>query len=171
MSFNDKSEIRNGKSRQLTSSLNHQSKALKTLRSSDHVNRIYYNAPRTKIPTIQLYRIPIKIGKISTKALVDMGAAASIMSPTLLHRIPTESLKPISNHKEITFAGFTCDTVPSYGTFKIPFIIQNKHYFEHDFHVVPNTTDECILCLDFMYKYGILFNGQTSSIFYNKKMA
>ena len=78
-------------------------------------------------------------------------------------------MKPISNHKEITFAGFTGDTVPSYGTFKIPFIIQNKHYFEHDFHVVPNTTDECILCLDFMYKYGILFNGQTGSIFYNKK--
>jgi len=168
MSFRKESVFRQAHSKQLICSLNLQSNALKTLRSSDHVNRIYYNVPRTTIPTTQLYRIPIKIGKISTKALVDMGAAASIMSPILLHRIPTESIKPINNHKEITFAGFTGDTVPSYGTFKIPFIIQNKHYFEHDFHVVPNTTDECILGLDFMHKYGISFNGQTGSIFYDK---
>ena len=64
-------------------------------------------------------------------------------------------------------SGFNGSSTESAGRFKVPLILRNNHHFLHDFYVVPNITDECILGLDFMHKYGVKFDGKTGSISYD----
>jgi len=136
--------------------------------SSDQDSRHYYNIPRNGKRDNQLYRVPVRIGKHETKALVDMAAEASVLAPHILNKLPTSSITNIPNSKSVVFAGFTGAPATSSGKFQIPITIQKRHHFEHDFYVVPNTTDECILGLDFMHKYGLLFDAKDRSISYDR---
>ena len=136
--------------------------------SSDHDSRHYYNIPRNGIQDTQLYRVPVRIGKHGTKALVDMAAEASVLAPHILNKLPTSSITNIPNNKNVVFAGFTGAPTTSSGKFQIPITIQKRHHFEHDFYVVPGTTYKCILGLYFMHKYGLLFDAKERSISYDR---
>jgi hypothetical protein len=156
-------------SKQIKSNSHHSKKSPrpKTLHSPDHSNRNYYNVLNKSAPSTHLYRIPVRIGNFTSRALIDMGAATSIISPNLLSKIFPSVIQPITNKSTITLSGFNGSSTESAGRFKVPLILRNNHHYLHDFYVVPNITDECILGLDFMHKYGVKFDGKTGSISYD----
>ena len=133
----------------------------------DHENEQFFAQPLPIIRSSQLYRLPVKIGKHDTKALVDTGAEISILSPKALTKIPPNSITKLLNNNGLILSDFTgIPSIPS-GKFKIPITLSEKHNFSHDFYIVPDMIEECILGLDFMHKYGLKFDGQNGTISYD----
>ena len=116
----------------------------------------------------QLYRIPIVIGNtITTRALLDTGATASILSAEFLSKIPESELK----HESLTKEKFknACGTpIETMGAYDIDIRIHTNdtNTIRQTFHILPNLTEPCILGLDFITNHNIKLDSMTRRITY-----
>ena len=116
----------------------------------------------------QLYRIPKVIGNtIATRALLDTGATASILSAEFLSKIPESELK----HESLTKEKFknACGTpIETMGAYDIDIRIHTNdtNTIRQTFHILPNLTEPCILGLDFITNHNIKLDSMTRRITY-----
>ena len=86
---------------------------------------------------------------------------------TTLTKIPPTSKIKLPNNTGLLLSDFTgIPRIPT-GKFKIPITLSKHHNFSHDFYIVPDMTEECILGIDFMHKYGLKFDGQNGTSSYD----
>lgn len=100
-------------------------------------------------------------GKLGTKNcmfLLDTGATRSIVNSTLVKDLRIEK----GNNYNLKTA--TGELVPVLGEIKIMLQLGDD-YFQHDF-LIADITDDCILGLDFMQKFGFIINLEGRSLKY-----
>ena len=120
---------------------------------------------RPKLGLIQLFRLMIQIGNVKMRALVDSGAVLSIISAHTFYKIDPICLKKLKND-DIKFVGFAGQNMRAVGHYRATIKLENGHTFQHEFYVIPNITEECILGLDFIHNQGFILNGRKRTIMY-----
>ena len=122
---------------------------------------------RPKLGLIQLFRLMIQIGNVKMRALVDSGAVLSIISAHTFYKIDPKCLKKLKND-DIKFVGFAGQNMRAVGHYRATIKLENGHTFQHEFYVIPNITEECILGLDFIHNQGFILNGRKRTIMYEQ---
>ena len=117
------------------------------------------------IPNICLIRIPINLSTFKTQALVDTGAARSMISRDILRQIPFAKIKDRSN-EQITPARFRTvagNLIITQGYYEIEVMI-NKMKFNHSFYVLKHMDEGCVLGIDFLSSHKIMIDATKGSI-------
>lgn len=106
-----------------------------------------------------LFRITFFIENVCTLALVDTGCPASLLSVTLFAQLDDCFQRKERTEPLATFRNASGMPMYSQGQFDLNVRLQNRHVFQHPFHVIPNLTEPCILGLDFLTKNKFTFVG------------
>ena len=107
-----------------------------------------------------LMRVPIKIGNINTLGLLDSGSQASILSLAVFNSLPNSYKKSPVNREDLSktdrlvFKTISGELMSSLGHYNIKFKTQTNptHTFTHQFFIIKNLSEGCILGADFMVK-------------------
>ena len=107
-----------------------------------------------------LMRVPIKIGNINTLGLLDSGSQASILSLAVFNSLPNSYKKSPVNREDLSktdrlvFKTISGELMSSLGHYNIKFMTQTNptHTFTHQFFIIKNLSEGCILGADFMVK-------------------
>ena len=113
--------------------------------------------------SLSLLRLPLRLGNVSVKALIATGAEVSAVSDILFAFIKPSLIKP-SNRKNLELRSACNNNFNIYGRFSIPVEIKNVNSIVHDFYVITNLKEQCILGLDFIRRQGIIVNGSNNTI-------
>ncbi|KAI9549303.1 hypothetical protein GHT06_006266 [Daphnia sinensis] len=98
-----------------------------------------------------LIRIPIKIFNKEIRALVDTGAAASLVSDEIFNTLENRDyIKRKSSIDSPIFRTVSGQVLKSIGKFEFTIRITNNHMINHYFYVMKGLNEECILGLDFL---------------------
>ena len=123
--------------------------------------------PTTPEPP-QLIRIPIKIFDINTYGLIDTGAATSLLSSKILFDLRNKTIKHhVNDEYTPVIRTVSGEELRSYGKFQFPVTINNDHVFEHNFYVVENMKEKCILGIDFLSQHNVKINTKNRQINYD----
>ena len=101
------------------------------------------------------------------KALIDSGAATSIIAADVFHKFDPSIVKQIAN-EGISLRGFSGQLSKSLGRYMIKMRIDNNYMFEQGFYVVPFMQEQCILGLDFLYQQGFIVDGRNRRISFER---
>ena len=115
-----------------------------------------------------LIRIPISFYLVQTQALIDTGAAASLISLDLVTQLPCKKLVELDSQVLPSFKTVSGEIVKAKGTYHIKITLSNKDSFIHKFHVIKHIDEGCILGIDFLIQNNILINAKERSITYKK---
>ena len=105
-----------------------------------------------------LIRIPLNFRKNNVTALIDTGAAVSVISLLVFQRLPSLGKNKLYNNHSLLFRSATGDELMVTGYFNLHFQIQGIT-FAHPFYVIRNITEECIIGMDFLSLMTVSFNG------------
>ncbi|KZR95882.1 Uncharacterized protein APZ42_010091, partial [Daphnia magna] len=96
----------------------------------------------------KLIRIPVRIFNKEIIALVDTGAAASLLSSKILDTLEcNENLKQVESANPPIFRTVSGQELKSIGKFEFSVIINDNQIFNHHFYVMNNLNGQCILGL------------------------
>ena len=123
--------------------------------------------PTTPDPP-QLIRIPIKIFDVNTYGLIDTGAATSLLSSKILFDLRNKIIKHhVNDEYTPVIRTVSGEELRSYGKFQFPVTINDNHMFEHNFYVVENMKEKCILGIDFLSQHNVKINTKNRQIDYD----
>ena len=94
--------------------------------------------------TSPLIRIPVSFRNQHTLALLDTGAAASLVSLEFFRKLHVLNFTLINKYPAVIFKTVSGKKLPVYGVYKITFILSNK-CISHKFYVVSDISENCIL--------------------------
>ncbi len=113
----------------------------------------------------QLIRIQLHIYGIPVQALIDTGAAATLLSADILFQIKNQNIKKFIKDETVirTVSG---EQLYTYGKFEFPIVINSDHFFTHNFYVIDNLKEDCILGIDFLSMHNVKINTKTRRVDY-----
>ena len=104
-------------------------------------------------------KLHIKIGNVSTLALLDTGAEVSVMSDVVFAALNPLYIQELQFDK-INLRVETNNTLEVIGLFRILLSLPDiADRIEHNFYIVYNLKSNCILGLDFIRDKGIVIDG------------
>ncbi|KZS04169.1 Uncharacterized protein APZ42_032944 [Daphnia magna] len=113
----------------------------------------------------KLIRIPVKIFNKEIIALVDTGAATSLVSSKILDTLEcNEYLKQVKNTNTPIFRMVSGQELKSIGKFEFSVVINDYHIFNHHFYVMNNLNEQCILGLHFLSNNNVKINTRNRQI-------
>lgn len=120
----------------------------------------------------QLFRIPVEIGGLKTRALVDTGASASIMATFLWRRIANTEVTEIRKNFP-TFKSICGMAMKPIGTYIIKMKIHpnDNSRISQIFYVLEKLTEPCILGIDFITNADIKLDSSSRRITYTNNEA
>jgi hypothetical protein len=130
------------------------------------------SAPVNTLPIIssiaELMRIPVHFSSLKTQALVDTGAAASFLAHRLLICIPYNEIKElhVSDPYMQLFRTVSGEVVQPIGRYELNIKLARRHTFTHQFYVISDLDEGCILGYDFLAAHEIVINPSDRSISY-----
>jgi transposase InsO family protein len=113
-------------------------------------------------------RIPVQFNTLKTQALIDTGAAASFLAHRLLIRIPYNDIKEIQvsdPHMQL-FRTVSGEIVKPIGRYELNVRLARRHPFTHQFFVIADLDEGCILGYDFLAAHEIVISPSDRSISY-----
>ena len=96
-----------------------------------------------------LIRIPLRLKNVNVIALIDTGAAVSVISLLVFQKLPSAGKKKLYNDHSLLFKSATGHELMVTGYFKLTFYLGGVP-FQHPFYVIKNITEECIIGMDFL---------------------
>jgi len=105
-----------------------------------------------------LIRIPLKFKNINIIALIDTGAAVSVVSLLVFQKLPSAGKRKLYNDHSLLFRSATGHELVVTGYFNITFQLESTP-FQNSFYVIKNITEECIIGMDFLSRTIFSFNG------------
>ena len=110
-------------------------------------------------------KIPIQIGRVYIDALIDTGAEVSAVADNFLALLSAKYACCVEGDRREVYSASN-NVMISHGIYKIEFLILGgfSKTVEHDFVVLHNLRGGMILGLDFIFKHGIIIDGQAKSL-------
>ena len=106
-----------------------------------------------------LMRCKIWIKNVDISALLDTGAAASLIALSTIEKLPKNQIehRKETADKSVHFRSISGEKIKSLGYCNIKFKIDSEPplYFKHPFYVVKNLDENCILGIDYMMKNNL----------------
>ncbi|KZS00174.1 Uncharacterized protein APZ42_003642, partial [Daphnia magna] len=127
----------------------------------------YHVKPNFTAEIPKLIRIPNRIFEKETKALVDTGAAASLISSSLNFNISDKNLNQIKNTDDPIFRTVSGQELKSLGQYEFKITINKNHLINHNFYVMENLNKNCSLGLDFLASNNVKINTKNKQISYD----
>ncbi|KAI9560471.1 hypothetical protein GHT06_014495 [Daphnia sinensis] len=116
-------------------------------------------------------KLHVKIGNVSTPALVDTGAEVSVLSHIIFASLNHLYVQQLPNDKA-NLQAESNSPLTIVGYFRILITLPDiKSRVEHNFYIVSNLRSNCILGLDFIRDNGIIIDGNTLQILKRKPKA
>ncbi len=105
---------------------------------------------------------------LNTQALIDTGAAASFLAHRLLIRIPYNEIKElhVSDPYMQLFRTVSGEVVQPIGRYELNVRLARRHTFTHQFYVITDLDEGCILGYDFLAAHEIVISPSDRSISY-----
>ncbi|KZS03442.1 Uncharacterized protein APZ42_033822, partial [Daphnia magna] len=104
---------------------------------------------------------------VVTKALVDTGAAASLISADILYSLNNKKLKQTKNNNTPIFRTVSGQLLQSVGHYEFSITINNNHTINHYFYVIKNLNEDYILGLDFLSNNNVKISTRDKNIYYD----
>lgn len=112
----------------------------------------------------RLYRTTIYFDNWTTHALVDSGAAGSVISTRLFAKINPEGIVESRSDRDLSeFTTASGEPLTTFGCYEIPFKLK-KMRLRQAFHIMGNIEEACILGTDFLEDFKANINMETRLI-------
>ena len=105
-----------------------------------------------------LIKVPIRFRKENVHALIDTGAAVSVIALLLFQKLSSSGKVKLYHDHSIVFKSATGNELMVTGYFKLAFQLGGC-LFHHPFYVINNLTEECIIGMDFLMNTIFSVNG------------
>jgi Reverse transcriptase (RNA-dependent DNA polymerase)/gag-polyprotein putative aspartyl protease len=105
-----------------------------------------------------LIRVPVIFRKVDALALIDTGAAVSVISLIIFQELASKGKVKLYNNNALVFKSATGNELMVTGYFKLTFQLGGVT-FQHPFYVIKNLNEECIIGMDFLEKTVFAVHG------------
>jgi len=140
---------------------------------NEYLNCVDEKDEDLKLPN--LMRVPISIHRRNTLALLDCGSQASLLALSIFKELPLSYRKAIIKepYENITFKTISGERMAPLGYYNIKFKVQTKppYAFEHNFYIMNELNESCILGFDFLSKNKLMLFPRNRSIGYSTRGA